>query len=77
MGKHGNLSEVAQRTQQPSEEAQEQMEEAASEPTKRLNANVPVSLHRAVRMEAARREIDMKTVMIEALEEYLPNYSNE
>lgn len=77
MGKHGNLSEVAQRTQQPSEQAQEQMEEAASEPTKRLNANVPESLHRAVRMEAVRQDTNMKTVLIEALEEYLPNYSGE
>lgn len=77
MGEHGNLSEVAQRTQQPSEEAQEQMEEAASEPTKRLNANVPESLHKAVRMEAARRGIEMKEIMVEALKEYLPNYSDK
>jgi hypothetical protein len=34
-------------------------------------------LHRAVRMEAARRGVDMKDVMVEALAEYLPNYPYE
>lgn len=77
MGDHGNLSEIAQRKKEASKEAQEQMEEVSSEPTKRLNANVPESLHKAVRMEAARRGVEMKTVMVEALEEYLPNYSAE
>jgi predicted HicB family RNase H-like nuclease len=77
MGKHGNLSDVAGRKTGKSDEAQEQSEKAAEEPTKRLNANVPESLHQAVRMEAARRGVDMKTVMVEALSEYLPNYSDK
>jgi predicted HicB family RNase H-like nuclease len=77
MGKHGNLEDIASRQTEKSDEAREQMEEAAEEDTKRLNANVPESLHRAVRMEAARRGIEMKQVMVEALTEYLPNYSDE
>lgn len=77
MGKHGNLEDVASRQTGKSDEAREQMEEAAEEDTKRLNANVPESLHQAVRMEAARRGVDMKTVMVEALTEYLPNYPDE
>lgn len=77
MGEHGNLSDIAQRKQEASEQAQEQMEEVSSEPTKRLNANVPESLHKAVRMEAARRGVEMKTIMVEALREYLPSYSHE
>jgi len=77
MGKHGNLEDIAGRKTSKSDEAEEQAERAAEEETKRLNANVPKSLHRAVRMEAARRGVEMKTVMVEALCEYLPNYPNE
>jgi predicted HicB family RNase H-like nuclease len=77
MGKHGNLEDLANRQTEKSNEARQQVEEAATEDTKRLNANVPEPLHRAVRMEAARRGVDMKTVMVEALTEYLPNYPNE
>lgn len=77
MGTKGDLTDVAKRTQEKTEQAQEQTAKAAQEPTKRLNANVPESLHRAVRMEAARRGVDMKDVMVEALTEYLPNYSRE
>ena len=77
MGKQGDLSQLAKRTLEKSEAAAEEEERAAEEPTKRLNANVPESLHKAVRMEAARRGVDMKTVMVEALKEYLPNYSDE
>jgi predicted HicB family RNase H-like nuclease len=77
MGEHGNLADVAERQTKKSAEAKAQQEMAGEEPTKRLNANVPKSLHKAVRMEAARREVDMKTIMVEALEKYLPNYSDE
>lgn len=77
MGKKGDLTDVGPRQTGKSDEAQKQAEKAAQEDTKRLNANVPESLHRAVRMEAARRGVDMKTVMVEALTEHLPNYSDE
>jgi predicted HicB family RNase H-like nuclease len=77
MGKQGNLADQVDRTTGKSKEAQEQVERAAEEDTKRLNANVPESLHQAVRMEAARRGVEMKQVMIEALTEYLPSYSDE
>ena len=68
MGKHGDLADAVGRETEKSGETQEQSERASEEPTKRLNANVPESLHRAVRM---------KTVMVEALTEYLPSYPNE
>ena len=77
MGKEGDLAEQTGRNTQKSKEAQKQLEKAAEEETKRLNANVPESLHQAVRMEAARRGVEMKQVMMEALTEYLPNYSPE
>jgi predicted HicB family RNase H-like nuclease len=77
MGEAGDLSQVAARKRKASQEAKQEAKRAAQEPTKRLNANVPESLHRAVRVEAARRGIDMKQVMVEALEEYLPNYPDE
>lgn len=77
MGQHGDLSDAVGRQTEKSSEAQEQSKKASEEPTKRLNANVPESLHQAVRMEAARRGVNMKTVMIEALTEYLPKYSGK
>lgn len=77
MGQHGDLTTAAQTQTPKSTPAQEQTEKAREEPTKRLNANVPESLHRAVRMEAARRGVDMKDVMVEALREYLPTDSRE
>ena len=55
----------------------EEEKRAGEEPTKRLNANVPESLHRAVKLEAARRGVDMKAIMVDALREYLPDYSDE
>jgi predicted HicB family RNase H-like nuclease len=77
LGKHGDLADAVGRETEKSGEKQEQSERASEEPTKRPNANVPESLHRAVRMEAARRGVEMKTVMVEALTEYLPSYPNE
>ena len=87
MGKYGNLEEQAARKRKKSDIALEQEAKAGKESTKRLNANVPASLYRAVRMEAARqgvdmkdvdmKDVDMKDVLVEALVEYLPSYSDE
>ena len=77
MGNEGDLTQQTGRTTGASGEVEEQAKKAAEEDTKRLNANVPESLHQAVRMEAARRGVEMKQVMVEALTEYLPNYSDE
>jgi predicted HicB family RNase H-like nuclease len=52
-------------------------QQAGREPTKRLTANVPESLHRAVQLEAARRGVDMKAIMVEALREHLSSCSDE
>jgi predicted HicB family RNase H-like nuclease len=77
MGKQGDLSQFAQRQREKSEAALQEEQRAREEPTKRLNANVPESLHRAVKLEAARRGVDMKAIMVDALREYLPSYSDE
>ena len=82
MGKYGNLEEQAARKRKKSDIALEQEAKAGKESTKRLDANVPASLYRAVRMEAARqgvdmKDVDMKDVLVEALVEYLPSYSDE
>ncbi|NBB87908.1 MAG: hypothetical protein GVY12_17030 [Bacteroidetes bacterium] len=77
MGQQGDLSQFAQRQREKSDVAREQEERVREEPTKRLNANVPRSLHQAVKVEAARRGVDMTTIMVEALHEYLPKYGNE
>ena len=73
----GSLHDHANRKREKSKRAKEQEEKAAQEETKRLNANVPQSMHKAVRMEAARRGVEMKTVIMNALEEHLPNYPPE
>lgn len=44
---------------------------AAEEPTKRLNANVPESLHRRVKIEATRRGVSITDFLVEALEAHL------
>lgn len=55
----------------PSDEAKEAAASAGEEDTRRLNAEVPESLHRRVRMEAARQGRSMKAVLVDALGEYL------
>lgn len=45
---------------------------AAEEPTKRLNANVPESLHRRVKLEATRRGVTITDLLVDLLEANLP-----
>ncbi|WP_353573016.1 hypothetical protein [Candidatus Albibeggiatoa sp. nov. BB20] len=46
-------------------------DEVALEKTKRLNANVPASLHAAIKMQAIREETDMQQLIIKMAQEYL------
>jgi predicted HicB family RNase H-like nuclease len=60
-----------------SEEAQEAAASAGEEDTQRLNADVPESLHQWVRVQAAQEGRSMKEVLVDALNEYRHNHSNE
>ena len=54
-----------------SEAKERVLAEVAAEPTKRLNVEVPASLHRRLKMESANRETTITEITIAALEHYL------
>jgi predicted HicB family RNase H-like nuclease len=72
MGQQGDLTQQVQRQTGKSAEAQRATQKAAEEDTKRLNANIPLSLHARVKVYAARRGQTMTDVIEEALRAYLP-----
>ena len=45
--------------------------ELSAEPTKRLNVEVPASLHRRLKMESATRETTITDMVLVALEHFL------
>ena len=58
----------------PSRERDEARVEAlkgAVTDTKRVNANIPLTLHRRLKMAAAARGVDMTAIIVEALEKQL------
>ncbi|MCV6637015.1 hypothetical protein [Candidatus Albibeggiatoa sp. nov. NOAA] len=46
-------------------------DEIAPEKTKRLNANIPASLHAEIKMQAVREDIDIQRLVIKMATEYL------
>jgi len=67
----------AKKTRRDSEIKQEVIEAATKEDTTRLNAEIPISLHRQVKIMAARKGNSITELTIEALREYLSKHSNE
>jgi predicted HicB family RNase H-like nuclease len=66
------------KTNRRSTELKEQViEEVAREETTRLNAMIPVSLHKRVKMQAVEEGRSITDIVIEALEEYLSKTSKE
>jgi len=53
------------------------LEEAVKEETTRLNAIVPVNLHRQVKIQAAKEGSSITTLVIRALNEYLSKHSKK
>ena len=47
------------------------LSDVAKEETKRLNANIPISLHTKIKIRAAEEGRDMTELVIDALGEYL------
>jgi predicted HicB family RNase H-like nuclease len=66
------------KTNRRSTELKEQViEEVAREETTRLNAMIPVSLHKQVKLQAVEEGRSITDMVIEALEEYLIKNSKE
>ena len=61
----------ARTNQRNSESKDEAMAEVTSEPTKRLNVEIPASLHRRVKIAAVVNETTIVEMVTDALEEYL------
>ncbi len=53
------------------------IDEVAKEEMTRLNAIVPVSLHRRVKLQAAKEGRSITDILVTSLETYLKKYSNE
>ena len=58
-------------------EKNQAMQVASSEPTKRLNAEIPQSLHSEVKIQAVKENRKIVDVVIDALKEYLSKNSIE
>lgn len=56
---------------------QEALEEVTKEETKRLNVDVPASLHQKVKMLAAQQNTSITEIIIICLNEYLSKSSND
>ncbi len=61
----------AKKTRRQREEKEAAITEATKEETKRLNAEIPKSLHNRLKMFAAEQETKITDVVIKALNEYL------
>lgn len=61
----------AARRERVSRTTESALEDAAREGTKRLNADVPESLYRRIRMQAAAEDRSIKDLIVEAMENYL------
>lgn len=77
MGKAGDLTQHAAKKTGKSSEAADATQKAAEPDTKRLNANIPEPLHRAVKTYAAQTGQSMTEIVEDALRAHLPNYTNE
>ncbi|CAN5796408.1 hypothetical protein BH24DEI2_BH24DEI2_03140 [soil metagenome] len=53
------------------------LDEVAREETTRINAVVPVSLHRQIKLQAAKEGRSITDLLIDSLSTYLKKYSNE
>lgn len=67
-------AKISRRQRQEKEAA---LTEATKEETKRLNAEIPKTLHNKLKMFAVSRETKITDVVIEALNEYMSKNSNE
>ena len=55
----------------------ELIDDAGQEDQVRLNADVPKSLRKRIRIQSAKEERSIREVVIDAVEEYLSKHSNE
>lgn len=67
----------AKKTRRKRQEKEEALNEATKEETKRLNAEIPKTLHNKLKVFAASRETKITDVVILALNEYMSKNSND
>jgi predicted HicB family RNase H-like nuclease len=65
----------AKTTRRQTEAKDRVLDEVIREETTRLNAVVPISLHKAVKVQAAKEERSITDLLIEALNDYLSKNS--
>ncbi len=65
----------AKTTRRKTEAKDRVLDEVMREETTRLNAVVPISLHRAVKVQAAREQRSITDLLVEALNNYLSKNS--
>ena len=64
------------RTRKKSEQQQSAIDEAAAEPKKRLNIEIPQSLHTRMRVYAAQNNTTMQAIAEKALESVIDEFEN-
>lgn len=67
----------AKKKRSSSRSKDEALSEVAREETTRLNAIVPVSLHRRVKLQAAREGKSITEILITSLETYMRRHADE
>lgn len=67
----------AKKTRREHSGKEDALEEVTKPKTQRLNAEIPVTLHRKFKAHAAQRGQTMSDVLITLLDEYLNKNSNE
>jgi predicted HicB family RNase H-like nuclease len=67
----------AKKTSRDRPDQERAINEATKPDTKRLNAEIPRELHSKLKTFAAQQETKITEVVIEAINEYLSNNSNE
>jgi len=61
----------AKSTRRDNETKAKVLEDVSSEPSKRLNTEIPARLHKEVKTRAAQEDISITDIVIKALNEYL------
>jgi predicted HicB family RNase H-like nuclease len=67
----------AKETRRPREDKDAAIEDIHKPETKRLNAEIPVDLHRKLKVVAANKGKTVTELVIDTLHEHLLKYSNE
>ena len=71
------MSLRAKKNRRERQEKNDALVEATKEETTRLNAEIPISLHSQVKIQATKERTSITEIVIKALNDYLSNNSSE